>query len=447
MNIYDKISTGLTGFDQVIDHLRFGDNVVWQVDSLSGYRKMVNYFVESARAENISLIYIRFANHEPILDDSRDIKCYQIDASKGFESFATEIHNLIKEEGKQALYVFDCLTDLLEYWHSDLMIGNFFKATCPYLYELDTVAYFAIMRNFHTYSTIANIRETTQLLLDLYQINDKTYIHPLKVWQRYSPTMFFPHLIQGQEAVCITSSSDASELFHSINRGEIRLDHWNTIFNEAKKMISQPYEQQEKVKKQLMHMIIGSDSRMFQLCDRYFTLKDILDIASREIGTGFIGGKSVGMLLARKILEIEGGDRFTAFLEPHDSFYIGSDVFYTYIVQNGWWKLRTRQKTVEGYYKYAAELKEKLLHGTFPKDIQEQFIQMLEYFGQSPIIIRSSSLLEDNFGNAFAGKYESIFCVNQGTPQERYEAFEQAVRTVYASTMNEDALNYRMMRG
>lgn len=72
---------------------------------------------------------------------------------------------------------------------------------------------------------------------------------------------------------------------------------------------------------------------------------------------------------------------------------------------------------------------------------------MLEYFGQSPIIIRSSSLLEDNFGNAFAGKYESVFCVNQGTPQERYEAFEQAVRLVYASTMNEDALNYRMTRG
>jgi phosphoenolpyruvate synthase/pyruvate phosphate dikinase len=65
---------------------------------------------------------------------------------------------------------------------------------------------------------------------------------------------------------------------------------------------------------------------------------------------------------------------------------------------------------------------------------------MLEYFGQSPIIVRSSSLLEDNFGNAFAGKYESVFCVNQGTPEERYEAFEQAVRLVYASTMNEDAL-------
>jgi len=72
---------------------------------------------------------------------------------------------------------------------------------------------------------------------------------------------------------------------------------------------------------------------------------------------------------------------------------------------------------------------------------------MLEYYGQSPIIIRSSSLLEDNFGNAFAGKYDSIFCVNQGTPTERYAAFESAVRVVYASTMNEDALAYRINRG
>lgn len=445
MSLFDKVSTGLKGFDQVIDHLRLGDNVVWQVDSITDYKQMAQYFVENAITENMNLIYIRFANHEPILEANRDIKSHYFDASKGFESFATEIHNLIKAEGKKAFYVFDCLSDLLEYWHSDFMIGNFFKATCPYLYELDTVAYFAIKRNCHTYNTIAGIRETTQLLLDLYRINDKYYIHPLKVWQRYSPTMFFPHFIQDQEAICITSSSDASELFHNINRGENRLDHWNTIFHKAKR--NYPPKQQEAVKKRLMYMLIGSDSRMFQLCDRYFTLKDILDIASREIGTGLIGGKSVGMLLARKILEVEGGDLFNPFMEPHDSFYIGADVFYTYIVQNGWWRLRTKQKTPEGYYKYAGELKDKLLHGSFPKDIQEQFIHMLEYFGQSPIIIRSSSLLEDNFGNAFAGKYESVFCVNQGTPGERYEAFEQAVRTVYASTMNEDALNYRMNRG
>ena len=114
------------------------------------------------------------------------------------------------------------------------------------------------------------------------------------------------------------------------------------------------------------------------------------------MGTGFIGGKSVGMLLARKILEVEEGGLFSPYMEPHDSFYIGADVFYTYIVQNGWWTLRTRQKTPRVIIEYAAELKEKLLHGSFQR-IYRSNSSMLEYFGQSPIIIRSSSLLEDNF--------------------------------------------------
>ncbi|MGO4886778.1 PEP/pyruvate-binding domain-containing protein [Anaerobacillus sp. MEB173] len=447
MDRHDKVSTGLKGFDQAIDMLRLGDNVVWQVDSVSHYKKMVNPYVVQARLDQRKLVYVRFGNHEPLFNEDSNITIYHVDATKGFESFATTVHSLIEQEGRKAFYIFDCLTELLQYWHSDLMIGNFFKVSCPFLYELDTIAYFAIIRNAHTYSTIATIRETTQLLLDLYEVENKCYIHPLKASGRYSPTMFFPHLIDGQEAICISASAEAAQLFSSIYRGEERLDYWNIVFNEAKELLNESIEQQEKVKRHLMSLLIGNESKMFELCDRYFTLQDILMIASREVGTGFIGGKSVGMLLARKIIEKDANEYFTPFLEPHDSFYLGSDVFYTYIVQNGWWKLRVKQKTKEGYFTYAPELQEKMLRGRFPENIKEQFMQILEYFGQSPIIVRSSSLLEDNFGNAFAGKYESVFCVNQGTPEERYEAFEQAIRTVYASTMNEDALTYRMNRG
>jgi len=88
-------------------------------------------------------------------------------------------------------------------------------------------------------------------------------------------------------------------------------------------------------------------------------------------------------------------------------------------VENGWWKLRMEQKTKDGYFKAAKILREQMLDGEFPDEIEEQFWRVIEYFGQSPLIVRSSSLLEDAFGNAFAGKYESIFCVNQGTPEER----------------------------
>ncbi len=85
-------------------------------------------------------------------------------------------------------------------------------------------------------------------------------------------------------------------------------------------------------------------------------LEDILEIQSRTIGTGYIGGKSVGMLLARKIIEKNVHRKMIRQLESHDSFYLGSDVFYTYIVQNGWWQLRTQQKTDEFYYSYGKEL-------------------------------------------------------------------------------------------
>ena len=79
------------------------------------------------------------------------------------------------------------------------------------------------------------------------------------------------------------------------------------------------------------------------------------------------------------------------------------------------------------------EIHRRILRGEFPEYIVKQFIDVLDYFGQSPIIVRSSSLLEDNFGNAFAGKYESIFCANQGRRYQRLEGFISAIRCVYAS--------------
>lgn len=73
------------------------------------------------------------------------------------------------------------------------MMGNFFRVTCPYLFELDTVAYFPLIRGRHSFDAVARIRDTTQLLLDVYSNEKYVYLHPLKVWNRYSDRMFLPH--------------------------------------------------------------------------------------------------------------------------------------------------------------------------------------------------------------------------------------------------------------
>jgi len=450
---FSRVSSGIQGLDEVLNYLRSGDNVVLQVDDIEDYRCFVLPFVEEALRNSERVVYMRFARHAPLIDPGRD-RSDKLNADTGFESFSTQVHNIIRQEGRDVFYVFDSLSDLLLAWATDLMIGNFFVITCPYLFELNTVAYFAILRGRHSFKTVARIRETTQVLLDIYNYQGQICVHPLKAWHRYTPTMFLPHITEGDKYLPIMNSMDASRLFSflahksSVN-AERHLDYWDRIFLRAREVLADPeavVEKQEMIA-QLSRVLIGRERRMLALARDYFTLEDLLNIKDRLIGTGFIGGKSVGMLLARNILRRDGDFDWSRHLELHDSFYIGSDVFYSYIVQNGWWKILMAQKTKEGYFTNARELQARMLRGVFPEEVKEQFQLMLEYYGQSPIIVRSSSLLEDAFGNAFAGKYESFFCVNQGTPEQRYEALEDAVRRIFASTMNEDALTYRLQRG
>lgn len=448
MDSYNRASTGIAGLDRIFDGLRLGDNVVWQVDSIAQYRKLVQPFANRARAEGRRLVYLRFGSHESLLDDLEGVEVHRLNASLGFESFASAVHQILTDTGFGAFYVFDSLTSLLYTWRSDLAVGNFFRVTCPYLFELDTVAYFGMIRREHTFATLAMVRDTTQLLLDVYHIGGETYVHPLKVWLRHSPTMFFPHLLSGDRASPITSSEATARLFASASLRVDPPDHWHRVVQQGWEALdSMDDKVMAEAADELIDMFIGREGRVVELCRSYLTLADLLTLATREIGTGYIGGKSVGMLVARAILEHDPENRFTAKLEQHDSYFLGSDLFYTFIIANGWWKLWAEQKSYDGYFTAGASLNRKLAAGRFPPAVREQFLSMLEYFGQSPIIVRSSSLLEDNFGNAFAGKYESVFCANQGTPEERLHALEDAVRRVYASAMSTDALEYRRNRG
>lgn len=454
MAYHSHVSTGWESLDAIIDHLRRGDNVVWQVDSIDDYQRLISPFVNSAIAANERVVYMRFARHVPLLEERTNLKIYQLKVEDGFESFSTDVHSIITAEGRDVFYVFDSLSDLLHVWATDLMIGDFFFITCPYLFELNTMAYFAILRNRHSFKAIARIRETTQVLIDVYNYHGQICVHPIKVQHRYSPTMFFPHIKEKEKLVPVINSVDATRMFSHLTRhktagAQRHLDYWDKLFLQARQLMESdalPEEKQDMVE-QLSRLLLSRNKRVLSMIRRHMTLEDLLAVKERLIGTGFIGGKSVGMLLARKILSQDTGFNWQEVLEHHDSFYIGSDVFYSYIVQNGWWKLFMAHKTQEGYFDKAAELRQRMLAGTFPDEIMEQFQLMLEYFGQSPIIVRSSSLLEDAFGSAFAGKYESFFCVNQGPPEKRYENFEEAVRKIFACTMSEDALAYRLQRG
>ena len=452
MAAFDKILSGIAGMDEALDFIRLGDNVVFQVSDLEEYFFFARSFAAQALKDGKKLIYIRFAQHEAVLEPCEGLRIYEFQPEQGFESFTVGIHERIREEGREAFYVFDCLSQLQSVWYTDLMMGNFFRVTCPYLFQLDTVAFFPLIRGRHSFDAVARIRDTTQLFLDVYADRDSLYLHPLKVWNRYSGNMFLPHVwnSEKQRFEAVTDGMGIGRYYVLRQEKETTLQDLNAdshdrFFTMAKMQYGEG-RFSEETEAQIIESTMTRDEKMQELIKKYFTGTDYFALRDRMIGSGAIGGKACGMLLARKIAEKEL-PAYQGYYEPHDSFYIGSDVFYTYIVANGCWDMRIAQRTEDGYFSEAGRLREGLLKGSFPSNIREQFRTMLDYFGQTPIIVRSSSFLEDGFGNAFAGKYESVFCANRGMPEERLAMFENAVRQVYASTMDISALEYRRQRG
>jgi hypothetical protein len=449
-------STGLAALDRVFQGLRPGDNVVWQVDGVEDYAPFVGPFVEASRAAGRRVVYFRFARHAELVPGGDGVEVHRLDPGVGFESFTASIHRVIERAGRGACYVFDCLSDLAVDWYSDLMLGNFFMVTCPYLYELETLTYFALLRDHHSHEAVDAIRHTTQLLLDVFRHDGELYLHPLKVHARQSPTMYLPHAWSGGEFRPLTESAALSEVLVELSErrddAAARLDTWERRIAQAREVQEgvrsgrRPAEEARRTFQSLLRMMITRDDRLAALAERHLELPDLLGVRRRMIGTGLLGGKAVGMLLARAILA-RSDPRWKGRLEPHDSFYIGSDVFYTYLVRNGCWKARREQRDRAAFLDGAAGARDRILRGSFPDFIEQQFVDMLEYYGQSPIIVRSSSLLEDGFGNAFTGKYDSIFCPNQGSPKERLEFLLAAVKAIFASTMSEEALRYRAHRG
>lgn len=454
--------SGLLGLDEVLEGIRLGDNVVWQVDTLDDYRFFAKPFAEEAVAQGRRLVYLRFAPHEPVLVPMGGLEIIEVDPAPGFDSFTREVHQIIETQGRQAFYVFDNLSALALEWATDELLANFFQATCPFLFELDTVAYFALTRGRHAHSAVARIRDTTQLLIDVYRVKGQQHIHPIKVWDRYSPQMFLPHLVSGDRFIPLDQSQDAAELLAVAREFPLSglaspLAPWDSVYQKllqyrvARGEFNETDPEQVALKEELVRMLFGHHPHFTALADRYFSISDLLQIRNRLIGSGRIGGKAGGMLLARKVLRTpaEGATLdLSTVLENHDSFYIGSDVFYSFLVNNDLFRLRMQlTRNTEITHEEFGEVEERFLAGKFSPQVMEQFRALLDYYGQAPIIVRSSSLLEDSLGNSFAGKYRSLFCANQGSPEERLAAFLRAVQLVYASALNPDALSYRIKRG
>lgn len=160
---------------------------------------------------------------------------------------------------------------------------------------------------------------------------------------------------------------------------------------------------------------------------------------------GKLGGKSAGLFLAKQILNNFEG-RYPAFknIKTPKTWYITSDGLLSFMDYNN------LEEVMEQKYKDVGQVRQEypyviqvFKNSTFSPEIVKGLVMALEDFGEVPLVVRSSSLLEDRIGTAFAGKYKSLFIAGQGTKDERLVELMDAIAEIYASTFGPDPIDYR----
>jgi len=202
----------------------------------------------------------------------------------------------------------------------------------------------------------------------------------------------------------------------------------------------------------LVRRILSDQTHFINAAKNYFKVNDFYDLLNRVItptkGSGKLGGKSAGVALAEKILQ--ANIQYKKLLEnikTPKTWYITSDGSRSFLVYNN------LEDVFDQKYKDIIQVQFEYPHviqvfknSQLPPEIVRGLALALDDFGKKPLIVRSSSLLEDGLGAAFAGKYRSVFIANQGSKQERLIALIDAIAEVYASMFGPDPIKYRAER-
>ena len=202
----------------------------------------------------------------------------------------------------------------------------------------------------------------------------------------------------------------------------------------------------------LIRRFLSEEPAYVAVAKRVVTLEDMLGLLDRLIslpsGPGKVGGKGAGMFLASLVLRRTGEDEGLADVRTPKTWYIATDAVHAFVRYNNLEDVyEQKYKAIDQVRLQYPHLVRLFKNSPFPPELSKSVSVALDDLHDGPIIVRSSSLLEDRLGAAFSGKYKSLFLPNRGSKEERLAALLDAIAEVYASIFSPDPIQYRSERG
>jgi pyruvate, water dikinase len=202
----------------------------------------------------------------------------------------------------------------------------------------------------------------------------------------------------------------------------------------------------------LARRFFTEDLEFINTAKNYIEIGDFYELVNHIISPpashGKLGGKSAGMLLASQIIRKCGeySDLLSGIKVPK-TWFIASDGLMSFVEYNQLEDVYNRKYLeIEQIRREYPHIVQVFKNSRFAPEIMKGLSLALDDLEGRPLIVRSSSLLEDRMGAAFSGKYKSLFLANVGTKAERSNALMDAIAEVYASLFGPDPIEYRAER-
>ena len=267
-------------------------------------------------------------------------------------------------------------------------------------------------------------------------LSNQEILERIQNWIKEDRSNFLVNILENNSS-SLAEISSAIEKFHHLSPQGLEL--------------SIPREKGLRVS--LTRRLLNDRPNFVHIAKQVIEVKDFNDLIEHIIfplgSHGKLGGKSSGLFLAKQILKKGAAkNELLGQVKTPKTWYITSDGIINLMNYND------LEDVIEQKYKDIAQIRQEYQYiiqvfknSVFDPEIIKGLSLALDDFGDIPLIVRSSSLLEDQMGAAFAGKYKSLFLANQGTKEKRLIDLMDAIAEVYASVFGPDPVEYRSEHG
>jgi pyruvate,water dikinase len=257
----------------------------------------------------------------------------------------------------------------------------------------------------------------------------------IQTWIKEDKASFLSSALENLDTP-LQEIADAVTRFHSLSVTEDEL----------------PMAVQVGLRVALLRRFFSDQLDLLNRAKNYVTLEDFHDLIRRVVflpqSHGKLGGKSAGLFVASRIVARSPEyQNVLSGIKVPKTWYVTSDGLQQLLQYNNMEDIYDHKyREIDQIRQEYPSLVQIMKACAFPPQLTKGLAVALDDFEGCPIIVRSSSLLEDRVGSAFSGKYKSLFLANAGTKRERLAALQDAIAEVYASVFGPDPIEYRAER-